>query len=97
LKEQEHFRKRSIGVTTANTWQELSFTGVAVNNLNDNIVFIFDLGTAGDGSANSTYYFDDVSQSAVAVVSTAPTLPLDFESSTTAYTLLILTEGNKNR
>jgi hypothetical protein len=35
--------------------------------LNDNIVFIFDLGTAGDGSANSTYYFDDVSQSAVAV------------------------------
>jgi hypothetical protein len=24
------------------------------------IVFIFDLGTAGDGSANSTYYFDDV-------------------------------------
>jgi hypothetical protein len=28
----------------------------------------------------------------VAVVSTAPTLPLDFESSTTAYTLLILTE-----
>jgi hypothetical protein len=56
------FRKESIGVTTANTWQELSFdfTGVAVNNLNDNIVFIFDLGTAGDGSANSTYYFDDV-------------------------------------
>jgi hypothetical protein len=38
---------------------------VAVNNLNDNIVFIFDLGTAG--SANSTYYFDDVSQSAVAL------------------------------
>jgi hypothetical protein len=35
--------------------------------LNDNIVFIFDLGTAGDGSANSTYYFDDA-QSAVAVV-----------------------------
>jgi hypothetical protein len=45
---------------------------VAVNNLNDNIVFIFDLGTAGDGSANSTYYFDDVHS--VAVVSTAPTL-----------------------
>jgi hypothetical protein len=42
------------------------FTGVAgVNNLNDNIVFIFDLGTAGDGSATSTYLFDDVIQSAV--------------------------------
>jgi hypothetical protein len=35
------------------------------------------------------YYFDDVSQSAVAVVSTAPTLPLDFNK---PYTLLILTE-----
>jgi hypothetical protein len=70
------FEKESIGVTTANTWQELSFdfTGVAVNNLNDNIVFIFDLGTAGDGSANSTYYFDDVVQSVVAVV----LLPLHF-------------------
>jgi hypothetical protein len=71
LKEQAAFEKESIGVTTANV-QELSFDfRVAVNNLNDNIVFIFDLGTAGDGSANSTYYFDDVSQSAVAVVSTA--------------------------
>jgi hypothetical protein len=47
---------------------KLWFYRVAVNNLNDNIVFIFDF-TAGDGSANSTYYFDDVSQSAVAVVS----------------------------
>jgi hypothetical protein len=41
--------------------------------LNDNIVFIFDLGTAGDGSANSTYYFDDVSQSAAAVHLRHPT------------------------
>jgi hypothetical protein len=29
--------------------RSFDFTGVA-NNLNDNIVFIFDLGTAGDGS-----------------------------------------------
>jgi hypothetical protein len=71
--------------------------GVAVNNLNDNIVFIFDLGTAGDGSANSTYYFDDVSQSAVQVVSTAPTL-LDFESTTTAYNFVDFDGvGSKNR
>jgi hypothetical protein len=37
--------KESVGVTAANAWQELSFdfTGVAgVNNLNDNIVFIFE-------------------------------------------------------
>ncbi len=59
------FEKESIGVTTANVWQELTFdfTGVAgVNNLNTKIVFIFDLGTQGDGSANSTYLFDDVVQ-----------------------------------
>jgi beta-glucanase (GH16 family) len=59
------FEKESIGVTTANVWQELTFdfAGVAgVNNLNTKIVFIFDLGTQGDGSANSTYLFDDVVQ-----------------------------------
>jgi hypothetical protein len=39
------------------------------------------LGTAGDGSANSTYYFDDIT---VAVV-LLPYIPLDFESSTIAY------------
>jgi hypothetical protein len=60
LKELEQHSKRISRVTAANAWQELSFdfTGVAgVNNLNDNIVFIFDLGTAGDGSATSTYLF----------------------------------------
>jgi hypothetical protein len=32
------------------------------------MVFIFDNGTAGDGSANSTYYFDDVKQASIPVV-----------------------------
>jgi hypothetical protein len=72
------FRKRINGVTTANAWQELSFdfTGVAVNNSNDN-VFIFDLGTAGT-EANSTYYFDDVIQSAVGVVTTLTSTSIRF-------------------
>ncbi len=64
------FEKESIGVTTANVWQELTFdfAGVAgVNNLNNKIVFIFDLGTQGDGSANSTYLFDDVVQTSTYV------------------------------
>jgi beta-glucanase (GH16 family) len=59
------FEKESIGIPTANVWHELTFdfTGVAgVNNVNNKIVFIFDLGTQGDGSANSTYLFDDVVQ-----------------------------------
>jgi hypothetical protein len=33
----------------------------------DFMVFIFDNGTAGDGSANSTYYFDDVKQASIPV------------------------------
>jgi hypothetical protein len=88
------FEKESVGVTAANVWEELTFdfTGVAgVNNLNDNMVLIFDLGTAGDGSVNSTYYFDDIIQSTVSgggTTTTAPTLPLDFESSTVAYTFI---------
>mgnify|MGYP006144894231 FL=1 len=59
------FQLESAPIETANTWQELAFdyTSVAdVNNLNNQIVFIFDLGTVGDGSANSTYLFDDVVQ-----------------------------------
>ncbi|CAN1561206.1 Secretion system C-terminal sorting domain [Flavobacteriaceae bacterium] len=75
--------EKEVVTTVANTWEELTFdyTGVAgVNNLNDNMVFIFDLGTVGDGSANSTYYFDDVTQP-----TTGPTLPLDFESASYAF------------
>ena len=88
------FEKESVGVTAANAWQELSFdfTGVAgVNNLNDNIVFIFDLGTAGDGSATSTYLFDDVIQSAVSGGGTSLTqmsLPVTFDSATVDYGLI---------
>jgi hypothetical protein len=86
--------KRISRVTAANAWQELSFdfTGVAgVNNLNDNIVFIFDLGTAGDGSATSTYLFDDVIQSAVSGGGTSLTqmsLPVTFDSATVDYGLI---------
>jgi hypothetical protein len=35
------------------------------------MVFIFDLGTVGDGSANSTY-FDEITQSAGSVPVTEP-------------------------
>ncbi|MCA6380533.1 MAG: T9SS type A sorting domain-containing protein [Cytophagales bacterium] len=83
------FEKESIGITTANVWQELIFdyTGVAgLNNSNKKIVFIFDNGTAGDGTVNSTYLFDDVIQtSGTTPPPNLPTLPLDFESSTIPY------------
>lgn len=65
------FQKLSSPITTANVWEELTFDFSidAINNLNNQIVFIFDLGTQGDGSLNSTYYFDDIAFSEVLPVS----------------------------
>lgn len=80
------FQKLSSPITTANVWEELTFDFSldAVNNLNDQIVFMFDFGTQGDGSPNSTYLFDDVTQLAgTGPTLDLPVLPLDFESAAT--------------
>ncbi len=85
------FQKTSSPIIAANVWEELTFdfSQDAVNNLNNQIVFIFDLGTQGDGSLNSTYLFDDVTQSvATGPLLDLPTLPLNFESTTLAYPFL---------
>lgn len=49
-------------VVNANTWEELSFDFSGINKANEyqKLVFIFDLGVEGDGSADFTYLFDDV-------------------------------------
>ena len=53
-------------ISKANEWVELTFDYNSptlfppVNNNDNKIVFFFDFGTAGDGSVNSTYYFDDI-------------------------------------
>jgi hypothetical protein len=48
--------------TTANAWEELTFdfSTINVGNSYSKVVLIFDLGTAGDGSANYTFHFDDI-------------------------------------
>ena len=81
------FQKESSPITTANVWEELTFdfSADAVNNLNNELVFIFDNGTQGDGGPNSTYLFDDVTQSAGGPILDLPELPLDFESTSLAY------------
>jgi hypothetical protein len=68
-------------VVPANVWTELTFdySGIS-NNTNSQLVFIFDLGTMGDGTANSTYLFDDVTFSPPVVVYDPIVLPLDFEN-----------------
>jgi hypothetical protein len=54
--------EKEVATTTANTWEELTFDFSAINagNFYSKVVLIFDLGTVGDGSANFTYYFDDI-------------------------------------
>ncbi len=55
--------EKEVATTTANTWETLTFdySGINLANTYQNIVLIFDLGTMGDGSANYTFYFDDIS------------------------------------
>ena len=54
--------EKEVLTTTANAWEELSFDYSAINTANSyqKIVLIFDLGTPGDGSANFTWLFDDI-------------------------------------
>lgn len=85
------FQKESAPIATANVWEELTFdlSGDAVNNLNNQIAFMFDYGKQGDGSANSTYLFDDLTLSVgPGPILDLPTLPLNFESTTLSYPFL---------
>jgi hypothetical protein len=54
--------EKEVLTTTANAWEELTFDYSAINTANSyqKIVLIFDLGTPGDGSANFTWLFDDI-------------------------------------
>ena len=82
------FQKLSAPIAAANVWEELTFDFSAepVNNLNNQIVFMFDFGTEGDGGPLSTYLFDDVTQSAGSgPILDLPVLPLTFESTALLY------------
>jgi hypothetical protein len=54
--------EKEVSTTKANEWEELTFDYSAINTANSyqKVVLIFDNGTAGDGSANYTFYFDDI-------------------------------------
>ncbi len=68
----------AVPTTKANEWEVLSydFSG-ATSGVYNNIVFIFENGTMGDGSANWTFLFDDIEFSPSA--NPALNLPIDFE------------------
>jgi hypothetical protein len=82
--------EKDASTTVSGDWETLTwdFTGTPTN-FNE-IVFMFDFGNTGDGSATSTFLFDDVVQ-----ISTGGTggngtqidLPVTFESTTVDYTM----------
>lgn len=54
--------EKEVTTTVANAWEDLTFDFSAINTANtyQKVVLIFDNGTAGDGTANYTFLFDDI-------------------------------------
>lgn len=75
------FKESDVTLTTANSWQELTFdfTGINTANTYQKIVVFFNFGNPGVGLS---YYFDDIQQSSGAE---ALALPLTFQSTTLNY------------
>ncbi|CAM1369260.1 glycosyl hydrolase [Tenacibaculum xiamenense] len=63
--------------TSTGQWETLSwdFGSLGVSSY-DRLVFMFDFGSVGDGSENSTFYFDDVQQTATLSTSEVITSPI---------------------
>jgi len=76
--------ERDVPTTVTNEWETLEwdFTGAPADF--NQIVFMFDFGNVGDGSATSTFLFDDIEQVFAGV---QLDLPVDFEGSTFNYTM----------
>src|SRR5690606_26496258 len=75
--------------TKANEWEETGFdySDIDASKAYHKIVLIFDNGTVGDGSANFTFYFDDI-ELASSMPGVVLGLPLDFESDLINYSFL---------
>ncbi|MBL4676419.1 MAG: hypothetical protein JKY70_09485 [Mucilaginibacter sp.] len=54
--------EKEVATTKANEWEDLIFDYSTINTANSyqKVVLIFDNGTQGDGSANYTFYLDDI-------------------------------------
>jgi hypothetical protein len=78
--------EKEVATTVANKWEDLAFDYSNINTANSyqKVVLIFDLGTAGDGSSNYTFLFDDIR-----LTNTLPssdyTLPVTFDDPSIVY------------
>jgi hypothetical protein len=68
--------------TTSGAWETLEWVFAGTPNDLNEIVFMFDFGTVGDGTATSTFYFDDVQQEIGPAAPVPATLPINFETGT---------------
>ncbi len=66
--------------TVSGAWETLEWVFVGTANDLNEIVFMFDFGNLGDGTASSTFYFDDVEQVMGPTAPVPTSLPIDFES-----------------
>jgi hypothetical protein len=66
--------------TESGKWETLEWIFAGTSNDLNEIVFMFDFGNVGDGTANSTFYFDDIDQVAGPPPPTPASLPLNFET-----------------
>ena len=75
--------ERDVQTTVSNEWEELKwdFTGEPANF--NTLVFMFDFGNVGNGTANSTFLFDDIQQ---IFGGSKLDLPVTFEDNSVNYT-----------
>ena len=80
--------EKEVATTVANAWEDLVFDYSAINTANtyNRVVLIFDLGTMGDGTANFTYYFDDIRLTNT-IPSSQLNLPVTFDVPGVNYTV----------
>jgi len=80
--------EKTVNTTVANAWETLTFdfTG-ATSDTYSKLVFIFENGTMGDGSADWTFLFDDIEQVDATGGLSQIDMPVDFESATVNYTM----------
>jgi hypothetical protein len=66
--------------TVTGEWETLEWVFLGISDELNELVFMFDFGNLGDGSENSTFYFDDVEQVEGPTAPVPTSLPIDFES-----------------
>lgn len=82
--------EKEVLTTKANAWEDMVFDFSAINTANtyQKLVFIFELGTMGDGTSNFTFYFDDIRLTkTLPVAPTQINLPVNFDNAAVNYTV----------